>query len=103
MPLEVWQDVVGRGQGVRRALEVPNQGKGEPAVTTAVTEVREHGHPHEEEDREHLEEMCVPPTRRLGPKKKTCSPPCRGGGGGCGPIRFLDCCRISSFVYFFWV
>ena len=66
----IWRDGVGRGQGVRCALEVPNQGKGEPAVTTGVTEVREHGHPHEEEDREHLEEMCVPPTHRLGPRRK---------------------------------
>ena len=70
MPLDIRRDVVGRGQGVRRVLEVPHQGKGEPAVTTAVTEVREHGHPHEEEDREHLEEMCVPPTHRLCPKRK---------------------------------
>ena len=60
MLLEVLWDVVGHGQDVRRAVEVPYQGKGEPAVTTAVTKAREHGHPHEEEDREHLEEMCVP-------------------------------------------
>ena len=70
MLLEVLWDVVGRGQDVRRAVEVPNQGKGEPAVTTAVPEVREHGHPHKEEDGEHLEELCVSPAHRLWSSRK---------------------------------
>ena len=68
----VLRDVVSRGQGVRGALEleVSHLVKGEPATTTAATEVREHGHPHKEEDGEHLEELCVSPAHRLWSSRK---------------------------------
>ena len=34
--------------------------------------------------------------------KQTCSPPCRGGGGGCGPNRFFASVYVHPRVHVGW-